>query len=101
MDYRKSEKRRIENLARDVDLIEMNVKGEAEMLQAHRDGDSLRAAAVTVKYGCKDFAEQSVDEIMDALPRRTVQELSQAILDLSGGDAKNSESTPSESSSSD
>lgn len=100
MSYLKTKKVYIESLERDVELVELNVKGESEMLQAHKEGQALKAAAITVKYGCTQWRESDVDQIMEELPRRIVQEISGKVLDLSGGEEKNSESTPDEDSSS-
>ncbi len=91
MDYLKRETVEIKNLGKSIELRELNGKAQAEVMQAHGDGDVVKVSAVIVKYGVTEFDEKTVDEVMEMLPLRTLTEISDAVTKLSdiGIDQKN------------
>lgn len=100
--YLKTKSVEIQSLGKTIEIRELNAKAEHEMILAHNAGEPVRAAAVSVKYGWPgEVSEMSVDQIMEEFPRRIITEISEAVLGFSGEQAKNSESTPGDGSSTD
>lgn len=84
-----------------LEIVELCALGQMKAAQAHEAGNKFELAAWVVKYGCPKFREMSVDQIMESMSLDALQEIAEAVTDLSDLDAaKNSESTPGEDSSS-
>lgn len=79
----------LKSLGRDVLLRELNARGHSQLMKAHRDGDLIEASAITAKFGNPEWADKTVEEIMDEYPLRVIREVSEAVLDLSETDEKN------------
>jgi len=67
-------------------IRELSAGGRRALIEETKSykGDVFRMAAVTVRYGCPEFADETVDAVLDAMPSELLNDLSTAILKLSG-----------------
>lgn len=93
---------RIEALDRELGIVELCAKAQIEIMEAIRDEQAISTHFIACKYGVPEWAEESIESISTSLPLQAAREIAEAVYELSGiDDAKNSESAPSEDSSSD
>ena len=101
MNYLKRKVVRIESLNDEIEIRQLSAKAQAEIIVAYRDeAHRYRAGFIAAKYGVPAWSDMSIDEISDALTMIQLNEINDAISELSGIDEKNSVSTQSDSSSS-
>lgn len=86
---------------REFQIRELCTQAQIEMVEASRSDDGLKAVVIACKHGVLDWAEKTVEEIASSVPLSILQQIAESIYDLSGVESKNSESDPSEDSSSD
>lgn len=84
MSYLKSKRLLIESINETLEICELNARGYRDLMDAHSKGDLILAAAITVKYGTKKWADKTPEEVMDALPLSALQEISDKVTDLTG-----------------
>lgn len=100
--FLKTKKLRIEALDKELTIVELCAKAQIEIMEAIRDEKAIDTHFIACKYGVPEWAQESIEDISTSLPLKAAREISDAIYELSGvDDAKNSESVPSEDSSSD
>jgi len=101
IDFRKRKVVHFESLGQSLELRQLSHAATAEMAAAHKaDPGKQLFPVIAAKHGVIEWEALSTDEIASALTVDQLAEVSRAILDLSGVDQKNSESTPTDSSSS-
>lgn len=67
-------------------IRELSAGGRRALLEAGKrhDGDNLYFAAVAVKAACPQFADETPESILDAMPVDYLHPLAEAVLALSG-----------------
>jgi hypothetical protein len=92
----------VESLDCDLEISELCAKAQIEILECLRSEQTLNAYFIACKYGVLEWREETTDELSMKLPLQAAREVSDAIYKLSGLDeSKNSDSVPSEDSSTD
>jgi hypothetical protein len=98
----KTEKVEIRSLGRKLQICELSAKAQIEIMEAIHMEQGLKSHFIACKYGVPEWNDETVDDLSINLPLRACTEIAEAIYKLSGIDAaKNSESVPSEDSSTD
>ncbi len=98
--YRKTERRTFDRVG-EITIREVSVLGLEELAKAQGRGDTnFRLAAIAIKHGVVEWADESVETIMENLNEDLAQEISDAVGEFSGimddeaDDLGNSESAP-------
>jgi len=96
----KTAKVRIESLGRDLEISELCAKAQIEILEVLRSENQLQSYFIVCKYGVREWQKETPEDLSLNLPLKVASEIAAAIYKLSGiEDSKNSESVPSEDSS--
>ena len=98
----KTAKVRIESLDRDLEISELCAKAQIELLEYFRssNGNNLSGHFIVCKYGVREWQKETPEDLSLNLPLKVASEVAAAIYKLSGiEESKNSESVPSEDSS--
>lgn len=98
-DYLKTKTVQIQSLSETVQIKELSAKAQAEFMAAHKDEKTnYLAGAIAVKYGVPQWRDKSPEEISEMLSMEHIDEICNAIWEINP--PKNSESTPTDGSSS-
>jgi hypothetical protein len=93
---------RIESLDRDLDIRELCAKAQIEILESHRADRSMDTYFIACKYGVPEWESETLEDISMKFSLHVLKEISDAVAKLAGLDeAKNSDSAPSDDSSTD
>jgi hypothetical protein len=67
-------------------IRELSAGGRRALVEATKEhkGDPFMVAAVAVKAGCPEFKESALPDILDAFPADVLNDVSVAVLRLSG-----------------
>lgn len=77
-----------------VEVRELSARQRQAMLKLNKDGiDPIEIQAHIIKMGCSEFAESSIDDLLD-MPGKAFSKISEKILNLSGlGDESEDDAT--------
>lgn len=100
MDYLKRTKVFIRSLGEELVIRQLSAKAQSEIVVAYKGNDQHQAGFIAIKYGVPQWSDLSLDEISNGLSMAQINEINDAIAALSEIEPKNSESAPTESSSS-
>jgi len=98
MSYLKQEEVRISSLGDFLTIRQLPARAQIEMIEAQ--DKPFEGLFIACKHGVVAWHERSLDDIKDSITLEQASEISAAVFALSGVESKNSESDPSEGSSS-
>lgn len=102
MIWRKKEKVHIEALDQSITIFEITGYAWNAVKEAIRNDDEIHSAATACAHCVEEFDGMGVNDVMKNVSASAIFEISNAIMDRSKvGKAKNSESAPSDDSSTD
>ena len=73
-------------LGRKLQIRELSAAAQIELTEAHRSGvDAITKAAITCKHGVTEWRKETPDAIAGNVSFAALVEMSEAVIDLSGG----------------